>query len=338
MVVAHAGVAFLAVLITPVGIVVVVADQVVDLLRRSLLRAALGRSAEDRECQPVAFVEAFLHRSVVAEAVVVDAVDPVVAALSRRYGEGIRPAVVLIARGIGDHCTETVHRIAVHEAGTQPLAHLRRAGDDVGRTADAAQPDVRGHDTRRHLLVTCGVVQAAPQRPGRIAREGVVEPDAVHVDVLVLRIVTADVEAHLTELVGRDVVEDVLGGRERRRQCLRIVDGLHVELREHGVVDDILHIGGHHHRIEVLDHLVDTDRQVEVLELGGFEFQLVFPFGQLVDIEITVVVGHDGDAERFDDHLDIAQCDTAVTRDDLAFDAPVLGIRPGTGQREQDNK
>jgi len=90
--------------------------------------------------------------------------------------------------------------------------------------------------------------------------------------------------------------------------------------------------------LRFLTIFVDTDRQVEVLELGGFEFQLVFPFGQLVDIEITVVVGHDGDAERFDDHLDIAQCDTAVTRDDLAFDAPVLGIRPGTGQREQDNK
>ena len=56
MVVAHAGVAFLAVLITPVGIVVVVADQVVDLLRRSLLadNAFAVRLAETAAEEPAA--------------------------------------------------------------------------------------------------------------------------------------------------------------------------------------------------------------------------------------------------------------------------------------------
>ena len=282
--------------------------------------------------------ETLFDRCEVTVGIVVHPVDIRVAALAGREREGVRPSVVEQARSVGNHRAEAVHRVAVHDAGTEALAHLRSARIDIGRTADAVDAVARRAQPGGILLVTRGIVQAAPQRPGAIARHGVVEPDAVQVDARILRIVTAHVETHLAEFIRGDVVEDILRRRKRRRQRLPVGRRIGVELREHGVVDDILHIGGPHHRIEVLDHLVDTNRQVEVLELGGFEFQLVFPFGQLVDIEITVVVGHDGDAERFDDHLDIAQCDTAVTRDDLAFDAPVLGIRPGTGQREQDNK
>ena len=339
VVIAHARVAQLAVLLAHIGVVRVVTQQVVGFLRRRLLRSALGRCAQDGQRQVVAVAaETLFDRCEVTVGIVVHPVDIGVAALAGREREGVRPSVVEQARSVGNHRAEAVHRVAVHDAGTEALAHLRSARIDIGRTADAVDAVARRAQPGGILLVTRGIVQAAPQRPGAIARHGVVEPDAVQVDARILRIVTAHVETHLAEFIRGNVVEDILRRRKRRRQRLPVGRRIGVELREHGVVDDILHIGGHHHRIEVLDHLVDTDRQVEVLELGGFEFQLVFPFGQLVDIEITVVVGHDGDAERFDDHLDIAQCDTAVTRDDLAFDAPVLGIRPGTGQREQDNK
>ena len=335
VVVTHAGIALLAVLPAPVGVVIVVAYQVVGLLRGGLLRTAFGGGTQQGQRQAVALAELLFDGGEITERIVVNAVDIGVAALAGRNRKGIRPAVVLIARGIGDHCTETVHRIAVHEAGTQPLAHLRRAGDDVGRTADAAQPDVRGHDTRRHLQVTCGVVQAAPQRPRRIAREGVVEPDAVHVDVLVLRIVTADVEAHLTELVGRDVVEDVLGGRERRRQCLRIVDGLHVELREHGVVDHLPGYVGHQHdRIDVAHLRADAHGDGEGFELGGLELQRVFARRDILDEEITPLIRHHGHVARRHGNLHAVEGHTPRTRNDPAPDAAVLckGGQRGDGE------
>lgn len=122
-----------------------------------------------------------------------------------------------------------------------------------------AQTGVRRHDARRNFLIAGSVVQTAPQRPRRIARHGVVELNAVHIHVLILRIVTADVETHFAELVGRDVIEEVFRSRERRGQSLRVVGGFGVELREDRVVDHLtLRIGHEDHRIDVAHLRTDT--------------------------------------------------------------------------------
>ena len=324
VVVTHAGVAFLAVLITPVGIVVVVADQVVDLLCRSLLRAALGRSAEDRERQPVALVEAFLHRSVVAEAVVIDAVDPVVAALSRRYGEGIRPAVVEQTGGVGDHRTETVHRIAVDQAHAQALADLRGRGVDVGRPADAAQSVVGGLQTGGILLIARGVVQTAPQRPRRVARQGVVEADAVEIDVGVLRIVTAQVETHLAELVGGDVVEDVFRRGERRGQRLRVVGRLGVELREDRVVERLGIDGYQRDRTDVFRELVHANLDFERFVVVGFEREGVVARSHVVEPEPPLGVGGRLSFAGGEGDLHLLDGCAVAARDDFSLDAAAL--------------
>ena len=108
--------------------------------------------------------ELLLDSGKITESVVIDAIDIGVAALTGRNRKGIRPPVVLIARSIGDHRAETVHRVAVYEARTQALTHLRRTRHDIGRTADAAQTGVRRHDARRNFLIAGSVVQTAPHR------------------------------------------------------------------------------------------------------------------------------------------------------------------------------
>ena len=336
---AHARIAQLAVLTAHVGVVVVVAQQVVSLLRRGLLCTALGGSAHHGQGQRVAVVaETLLDRSEVTVGVIVDAVHIAVAALARRERQRIRPAVVQQTRSVGDHRTEAVHRVGVDDAGAESLPHLRSPGVDVRRTADAVDAEARRLQAGGALLVARRVVQAAPQRPGAVARHGVVETDAVQVDVGILRIVAADVEAHLAEAVRGDVVEDVPRRGERRGKRLHVGRRVGIELGEDRVVDDGLHVGNHHDGVHLLDRLADTDHDVEVFKLGSLELEAVVALGQLADIEMALVVGHDGDSERFDDHLHVAQGGAAVTRDDLALDTAFLGIRPDAHKREQADK
>ena len=325
MVVANTGVTFLAVLPAPVGVVIVIADQIVSFLRRRLLRTAFGRSAQQGQRQTMTLAELLLDSGEITESVVIDAIDIGVAALTGRNRKGIRPAVVLMARSIGDHRAETVHRVAVYEARTQALTHLRRTRHDIGRTADAAQTGVRRHDARRNFLIAGSVVQTAPQRPRRIARHGVVELNAVHIHVLILRIVTADVETHFAELVGRDVIEEVFRSRERRGQSLRVVGGFGVELREDRVVDHLtLRIGHEDHRIDVAHLRTDTYGDIRSLEFGSFELQRIFARRNIFENEVTLRIRNRCRTARRHRNLHVAECNASRTRNDPALDAAVL--------------
>ena len=295
--VAHARVAELAGLITHVGIVVVVAEQAVGLVGRCLLGSALRRRRHQRKAQTVVVAEELLGRSEVRIGIVINAVHIAVAALTGTHREGIRPAVVQLSRTVGDHRPETVHLVAVRHADPEALAHLRSAGVDVGHAADAADAEVSSFETRVILLIARGVVQTAPQRPGAVAGHGVVEADAVQVDVRILRIVAADVEAHFAETIRRNVVEQVLRRRERRGQRLRVRRrGVVVELGEDRVVQ---HTAGRARRNDddlpeiLYVPVVHADHQVERFELGSCERQRVVTLGKVLDNEIAVLVGHD---------------------------------------------
>ena len=339
MVVAHAGVAFLTVLIAPVGVVVVVAHQVVGLLHGGLLRSALRGCAEQGQRQAVPVVETFFDGGEIAVGIVVDPVDIGVPALARGEREGIGPAVVLVAGGIGDHGAEAVHLIGADDAGAQSLAHLRRAGDDVRRTADAAHAHLRGLQARGDLLVARGVVQTAPQRPGRVARHGVVELDAVHVDVLVLRVVAADVETHLAELVRRDVVEDVLRRRQRRGKRLGVVGRFGVELGEDRVVEHLLRRGRNEDdRVDVAHHAVHAHRDLQRLELGGLERERVFAGGDVLEEEVALGVRNGSRVARRHGHLHVVERHAARTRHDPSPDAALLRIGRERHERKRQNE
>ena len=337
--VAHARVAELAGLVTHIGVVVVVAEQSVSLVGRSLLRAALRRRSQQRQRKAVVLSEKLLGRSEIGIGVVVNAVHIAVAALAGSHREGVRPAVVQLSRAVGNHRTETVHLVAVRHAHAESLAHLRGAGVDVGHAADAADAEIRRFEARVVLLVTRRVVQSAPQRPGTVARHGVVEADAVQVDVRVLRIVAADVETHLAETVRCDVVEEVLRRRERRRQRLRVRRRrVAVEFGENGVVQNRTLPRRHDdHRLEVLHMLIAyADHQVEVLEVGRREEHRVAARRKILEDEVAVLVGHGRQTQRFDLHLYIAQDHATVARNHLTADASVLRIgREGHGGEHQ---
>ena len=97
---ADAGVAHLSVLVSPVGIVHVVANQVIHFLGGCILGTALAGSGKEDETQLVGIPQHLVRSEVICERTIVHAVDPVVAAQSGRYIYREGPAVVHHAGGI----------------------------------------------------------------------------------------------------------------------------------------------------------------------------------------------------------------------------------------------
>ena len=338
--VADARVAQLAVLITDVGVVVVVAEEVVGLLGRSLLRTALRGRGHDGQTQTVVVAEALLDRTEVGIGVVVDTVHIAVAALTRADREAVRPAVVKLTRGVGDHHAEAVELRGVRDAHAQALAHLRGAGVDVRLTGDAAQTVVRETETRNGLLVARRIVQTAPQRPGAVARHGVVEADAVQIDVLILRVVAAHVEAHLAEAVRGDVRKDILRRREGRRKRLLVGRrAVHVELGKNLVIEGLgARQGRYDHRLEVLHRIADAHHHVELLEVGRSERNAVVAGRQVLDFEVTVLIRRHRQARGLEGNLHVAQRFASQAGNHLAAHASVLSPGDRSGRHGEQKK
>ncbi len=339
--VADAGVAQLAVLVTDVGIVIIIAEELVSLVGRRLLCTALRRRSQDSQSQTMIVVEKFLGREEVRIGIVIHPVDITVAALARTEREAVRPAVVQLPGGVGDHGAETVHLVAVRNADTQTFTHLRSPGVDVGHAGDAAQSEIRSSKTCDGILVARSVVQTAPQRPGAVTGHGIVETDAIEIDIGILRIVAADVETHLAEAVRRDAVEKVFGRRERRRQRLLVGRRrIAVELGK----DRIVEAGAPCQRrnddsIQIAHILPYAHTQFEVFDVGSVESHAIIALRQILEEEIAVFVGGGGQSGGFERHLDIAQRLAVAARDDLASDAAILRIsRSARGDGEQEKK
>ena len=79
----------LAVLITPVRVIHVVAHQVINLLSRCILRTTLSGSCECHEAEAVDIIELLLNTCIVCEITVEDSLHPVVSSDTCRYGECI---------------------------------------------------------------------------------------------------------------------------------------------------------------------------------------------------------------------------------------------------------
>ena len=329
--VAYARVAQLAGLVTHIGVVVVVAEEAVSLVGRSLLRSALRRRRHDRQTQTVVVAEEFLGRSKVGVGIVVNTVHIAVAALARTEREGIRPAVVQLSRSIGNHCTETVELVGIRNAHTEALAHLRGPRVDVRHAADTAHTVIHHLKARDVLLVAGGVVQTAPQRPGTITRHGIVETDAVEHDVRILRIETADVETHLTEAVRGDIAEKILRRGELAGKRLHVRIGFVVRLDKDGAIDRIERSERRNdHRLDILDEIVaHADHQFEIFILGSRELDHILTCRQILKKEAALPVRRGRKTQRLDGYLHVAHGRTSVARNDLAADTAILRIGSG---------
>ena len=85
VVVPNPRIAHLSVLISPVGVVIVAADKVIDLLGRSVLCPALYRGTENGKTEPVGVIPVLLCTEIVCKRPVVHTFHPVVASDTGRH-------------------------------------------------------------------------------------------------------------------------------------------------------------------------------------------------------------------------------------------------------------
>ena len=185
-----------------------------------------------------------------------------------------------------------------------------------------------------------GSVFCLPVAPGAVAGHGVVETDAVEIDVGILRIVTADVETHLAETIRRDAVVKVLRRRERRRQRLLVGRRrIAVELGEERIVETGRRSQRRNdHGVQVAHVLPYPHAELELFEIGCVESHAVVAGRQILEKEVAVLVGHGGETRRFERHLDVAQRFAAAARNHLAADTALLRVGHGEGRQSKQKK
>ena len=178
--------------------------------------------------------ELLVNGPVPCERAVIDTVDPVIAAKTGGDIESIGPAVVKRTGGIGSHEAQTVERAVGQDTSAPALTDIGCVGEDVCQAVIAAESEIRNLGAVDRLLRAHGLVEAAPQREGRIAGDGVIHLYSGEIHILRFGGVTARLEADRAEVVTRDLVEDVVGVEQDRRIVV-VSRVIHVESRE-GIV------------------------------------------------------------------------------------------------------
>ena len=155
----------------------------------------------------------------------------------------------------------------------ETFAQLRRTSINVCSTSNTTQAKIRHLQTRSNLLIACGVVQTAPQRPWAITCQSVVEADAIEIYILILRIISSNIKTHLRETVRRYVVEEILRRRQRCWQRLHITCslGVGVELAKCRIINRNQRRWHHDNELHIVYQLLYSHHNLQILELRSLE-------------------------------------------------------------------
>ena len=289
---ADPGVAHLAVLVTPVGVVHVVAHEVVHFLGGGVLRTALTRRAHDDGTELVHVVELLLNGRIIGERTVIHPLDPVVSAQAGRYAERVGQAVIPGAGSVGQHQTQPIQLAVGKHAPPPALADGQSVDRNVGEAVVPADTVVGNLRPVDRVLGAGGLVEAAPQRERRISGDGVVHLHAGQVHVLALGGIPPYPEPDRTEIVACNVVEDVILAKQDGRIVV-VAAVFQVKLDE--VVD--VHLAddrssGHREVEHVLDvAVVDRDVDARLQEILRPDDQVVDAVVQALEEEPAGIVG-----------------------------------------------
>ncbi len=287
--------------------------------------------------------ELLAHAGIGRQGTVVHALDPVVAAQTGGDVEGVRPAVVHLAGGVGGHKSETVES-RIRENGESPSGtHRRRHGGNVDKTIVATVAEIRSLKSYRGILGAHGLVESGPEGIWRIPGQGVVERHAGKIDVLGLGVVSPVLEADCAESIAGHARIDVVGAEEYGRG-VGISAVVEVELGEAGRVGILTPQTagqGDEHQVAhlaVLDGHVDLGRQ----EVRSRNLERIIAVHERLEEEESVRGGRNaaGVAVRTR-NLDQRPGDrgTVATADDCSLDsaADALGERvQGEQQSERE--
>ena len=214
------GIAHLAVLVAPVGVVHVVSHQVVDFLGGSILCSACSRGSECDKGKPVDIAPVLLNSKIIGERTVINSLYPIVASKAGRGAHCVGPSLVVLGNCVGSHEAEAVQRTVGKYAEPGPRTDLVGGSVDVGKSVVASN-SVRGYFGTDHgRLCPSGFVEAAPEGIRGITRQGVIHLHAGHIDILRLTCIAPYLETDSAEIVACYVIEHIVLVIQDRRSVL----------------------------------------------------------------------------------------------------------------------
>ena len=311
----HTGVTHLAILEAYIRVVVVAAEHIVGLLCRCLLRTTLLWRSENHQRESVLWIKLLLNGCKVAIRVIVHAINIAVTSLTSRNRKSIRPTIIERTRRIRENCTEVIHLVTTRYTCTETLTHLRSTRIDICSTTKATYTILGSGQTSRILLITGCIVHTTPQRPWAVACVGIVETNTIEEYIGIFRVVTSDIESHLAESVRCDIVVQIFRRRKRRWKCWRVGRWrVGVELGKDGIVLQLVVycIGNNNHRVDILDIILDLNHNVEFLELGSSERELVATRRNTLQLEVSLVVGNRLKCCTLNRYCNISNSHTAI--------------------------
>ena len=216
-----ARVALFAVLVAPVGVIQVVARQVVHLLQRTAALSALHGRAERRQGQAVASaVPLLLGHQGVREVAVERAVHVALVRVASAHESRKGPSVVVEARRVGKHAAQVVVAVGIGQRGLAAACIVAGTHENVLGTADGAEGKDAGHRVDGFVAVARQVVERTDGRIVEHAAVLVVERYAVDVALFVDVFIATHAKAHGRELVARGAQENVVRGEHARAHVL----------------------------------------------------------------------------------------------------------------------
>ena len=207
----YAGVAHLAVLVTPVAVVHIVPHKVIDLLGAGILTSALGRSCKHSEGQLLVVIEVLLRSGIDRKGLVVNTLNPIVTSETAADIDSIGPAVVKYTTGIVGHETEPVHCRVAEDGESPARTHAGRNGVDIGYSVETARSYIHTVKSVGSILAAHCLIESTPKGIWRITGKGIIHRHACKINLLCLGIVAAVLVAYGTEAVAYHIGERVIG-------------------------------------------------------------------------------------------------------------------------------
>ena len=211
----HARIAFFAVLVTPVWVVVVRVGQPIGLFCRSRLLRAFGRRAVGHERKRMVRAEALFRSEEISCRIVERTLDLPFFRSPITHRGSERPTVGHESRGVGEECASHIIAVGGREAQFLALGKLRSTGVVARCAADARSAEGGKVIGIQPLAVACGVIETTDRGIVEAPQLQVVESQPVHIGVGIHIVVGPHPETHRAEAESDVVEKRIAFGRDR---------------------------------------------------------------------------------------------------------------------------
>ena len=211
----HARIAFFAVLVTPIRVVVVRVGQPIGLFSRSRLLRAFSRCAVSHERKRMVRAETLFRSEKISRRIVERTLDLPFFRSPITHRGSERPTVGHESRGVSKECASHIVAVGGRKAQFLALGKLRSARIVARCAADARSSEGGKVIGIQSLAVACGVIETTDRGIVEASQFQIVESQSVHVGVGIHIVVGPHPETHRAEAESDVVEKRIAFGRDR---------------------------------------------------------------------------------------------------------------------------